>query len=52
MDHSDSESDFELHAVDPVHDSFSDDPSETSSEEHEGELKQILPFRLRVCSSK
>ena len=36
MDHLDSESDFELPAVAPVHDGFSDDPSETFSEEHEG----------------
>ena len=35
MEHSDSESDFELHEVDPVVDGFSDDFSETSSEEHQ-----------------
>ena len=35
MEHSDSESNFELHEVDPVVDGFSDDFSETSSEEHQ-----------------
>ena len=35
MEHSDSESDFELHEVDPVVHGFSDDFSETSSEEHQ-----------------
>ena len=35
MEHSDSESDFELHEVDPLVDGFSDDFSETSSEEHQ-----------------
>ena len=35
MEHSHSGSDFELQEVDPVVDGFSDDISETSSEEHQ-----------------
>ena len=35
MEHSDSESDFELHEVDPVVDGFSDDFLETTSEEQQ-----------------
>ena len=38
MEHSDSEPDFKLQAVDPVHDGFSDEPFETSSEEHDSGL--------------
>ena len=38
MEHSDSESDLELHAVDPVHDGFSDEPSEMASEERDNGL--------------
>ena len=42
MEHSDSESDFELHGVDPVVDGFSDDFSQTSSEEQLGKRPTVM----------
>ena len=45
MEQSDSESDFELHEVDPVVDGFSDDFSQTTSEEQQ---ERSYPGFVRV----
>ena len=56
MEHSDSESDFELHEVDRVVDGFSDDFSETSSDrllqvsDHCGGV-EIVPCICSCCVS-
>ena len=54
MEHSDSESDFELQRVDPGLDGLSDEPSETSLEEQDigGHLLQLWPMPLLLLPTQ